>query len=147
MTYAEKLKDPRWQKLRLEVLNRDNFSCKLCFDTSTELHIHHFEYAKSGNPWDSSIDNLVTYCKHCHSIISYIKETGMAPYIYLIHKFGLPNNTGVLAMVFNGLKNDIDFFLYNNEKSAYAFTLSEDVIHSISKSLLDIQIFKNEQEK
>lgn len=29
-TYAEKLKDPRWQKLRLEVMNRNEFHCEIC---------------------------------------------------------------------------------------------------------------------
>ncbi len=29
MTYAEQLKDPRWQKRRLEILQRDEWRC-LC---------------------------------------------------------------------------------------------------------------------
>jgi len=28
LTYSEKLKDPRWQKKRLEILSRDNFTCE-----------------------------------------------------------------------------------------------------------------------
>ena len=64
MSYSDKLKDPRWQKKRLEVLNRDNFTCKLCGDSETELHIHHVEY--KGEPWEQDLDKLDTLCKHCH---------------------------------------------------------------------------------
>lgn len=74
MTYAEKLKDPRWQKKRLEVLGRDNFTCLMCGDTETELHIHHEYYPNSMNPWDIDIDDLTTYCKHCHSLVEHTKN-------------------------------------------------------------------------
>jgi len=33
--YKDKLKDPRWQKLRLEVLNDNNFTCQYCGDAET----------------------------------------------------------------------------------------------------------------
>lgn len=73
MKYAEKLKDPRWQKKRLEVLERDGFMCQWCCDTETTLHVHHFSYGK--NPWDVSADSLITYCKHCHFIVEQEKDT------------------------------------------------------------------------
>lgn len=67
MTYSEKIKDPRWQKKRLEILGRDNFTCKLCNDDTTELHVHHLAY--KGEPWEQSNDRLVTLCKNCHTLI------------------------------------------------------------------------------
>lgn len=30
--YAEKLRDPRWQKLRLQVMERDEWMCEICYD-------------------------------------------------------------------------------------------------------------------
>lgn len=69
-SYSEKLKDPRWQKKRLEILNRDNFTCLLCSDTETELHINHLQY--SGEPWDAPNDCLETLCKDCHKLKHYI---------------------------------------------------------------------------
>lgn len=65
MSYAEKLKDPRWQKKRLEILDRDEWTCKICKHKEITLHVHHKIYSK-GNPWDIDSDCLVTLCEDCH---------------------------------------------------------------------------------
>lgn len=75
MTYKEKLLDPRWQKKRLEVLQRDEFTCQQCGDKEETLHIHHFCYPKSRNPWDSDELDLITYCASCHTLEEYLKTT------------------------------------------------------------------------
>ena len=72
MSYAEKLKSPKWQKRRLEILSRDEFKCQYCFDRETTLHVHHLEY--KGNPWDAEDDQLITVCEHCHTIIGMHKK-------------------------------------------------------------------------
>lgn len=72
MTYQEKLKHPKWQKKRLEILERDKFMCCLCGDTETTLNVHHLEY--TGNPWDAASEKLQTLCEHCHGAISYYKR-------------------------------------------------------------------------
>lgn len=64
MTYSQKLKDPRWQKKRLEILNRDEFTCRICGDDTSTLHVHHVSY--SGNPWDVENNLLLTVCESCH---------------------------------------------------------------------------------
>jgi hypothetical protein len=74
MTYSEKLRDPRWQKKRLEILNRDCFECVLCGDKETELHIHHKKY--NGDPWEAKDEDLQVLCKHCHLLIETLKKTG-----------------------------------------------------------------------
>ena len=38
-TYAEQLRDPRWQQMRLRVLERDRWTCD-CGDSTTTLHVH-----------------------------------------------------------------------------------------------------------
>jgi hypothetical protein len=73
-TYSEKLRDPKWQKKRLEVLQRDEFCCQLCNDKETELHIHHIFYIKGKNPWEYNDSDLVTYCKYCHLIVERYKN-------------------------------------------------------------------------
>lgn len=71
MTYSEKLRNPKWQKKRLEILQRDNFKCVLCKDDETELHVHHQKYTK--NPWDAPNKDLKTMCKNCHRFIEFLK--------------------------------------------------------------------------
>lgn len=65
-TYAEKLKDPRWQKKRLEVLSKNDFSCEVCGDAKSTLHVHHKEYFKNREPWEYEVDQLACICKECH---------------------------------------------------------------------------------
>jgi len=67
-TYSQKLKDPRWQKKRLEILERDNWTCCGCGATDKELQVHHSQY--NGKPWDAHSDNLQTLCHECHELIS-----------------------------------------------------------------------------
>jgi len=69
-SYAEKLKDPKWQKKRLEILQRDEFTCQSCFDTKNELHVHHKLYKAGRDPWDYADSELVTLCKGCHKKVS-----------------------------------------------------------------------------
>lgn len=66
VTYAEKLLDPRWQKRRLEILQRDHFTCQICGDKTKTLHVHHKRYFRDQDPWDYAADYLVTLCEDCH---------------------------------------------------------------------------------
>lgn len=87
MTYAEKLKHPKWQKKRLEILERDSFTCSYCGDTETTLHVHHLEY-KGKNPWDTPSDSLVCACEDCHEFLEGIKKRySNPPFITRIIKF------------------------------------------------------------
>lgn len=63
--YSEKLKDPRWQKLRLKVFERDGFKCCCCDARDATLHVHHLIYSQ-GEPWDAPPDTLETLCESCH---------------------------------------------------------------------------------
>ncbi len=65
-SYSEKLKDPRWQRKRLEVLHRDDFSCQKCGETKETLHVHHRRYIQGHEPWEYSDRDLVTLCELCH---------------------------------------------------------------------------------
>lgn len=66
MTYAEKLRDPRWQSKRLEVLERDKWSCVVCGRRDKELHVHHGYYEYGKEPWDYATCTLHTICDECH---------------------------------------------------------------------------------
>lgn len=65
-TYSEKLKDPRWQRKRLEVMERDEFHCRMCGDGESTLHVHHKRYVKGREPWEYELHELATVCENCH---------------------------------------------------------------------------------
>lgn len=67
-TYSNKLKDPRWQKKRLEILQRDEFKCRSCKDKDSTLHVHHVKYDSGCDPWDYDNDDLITLCESCHEM-------------------------------------------------------------------------------
>src|SRR6266436_2180757 len=64
--YAQKLRDPRWQKKRLEIMQRDEFVCTACGDTESTLNVHHRFYQNGKDPWDYPDWSLVTLCESCH---------------------------------------------------------------------------------
>lgn len=66
MTYSEKLKHPKWQKKRLEILQRDEFACRECGNDKNTLHVHHGHYENGLAPWEYDDWTLKTLCKDCH---------------------------------------------------------------------------------
>lgn len=71
MAYADLLKDPRWQKKRLEIMERDEWTCQSCGDTEATLTVHHKSYRMTdgvfADIWDYGDNDLVTLCEKCHS--------------------------------------------------------------------------------
>lgn len=64
--YFAKLKDPRWQKKRLKILERDNFTCAICGDTKNTLHVHHRFYLEGLELWGYKDCVYITLCENCH---------------------------------------------------------------------------------
>lgn len=64
--FFNQYKDPRWQKKRLKILNRDNFKCVLCGEDKDTLHIHHKKYEYNTPVWEQDDKFLVTLCESCH---------------------------------------------------------------------------------
>lgn len=71
--YAKKLLDGRWQKKRLEILQRDGFCCTIC-QRQHNVQIHHNWYLKNMEPWDYNGDQLVTLCNEHHEEIGELQE-------------------------------------------------------------------------
>lgn len=67
MTYEEKLLDPRWQKKKAQILDRDNYKCKSCGSEHITLHAHHIFYLPDTEPWDYKDEDLITLCEICHN--------------------------------------------------------------------------------
>lgn len=97
-TYSQLLKDPCWQKKRLEVLQRDEFKCLICGDTETQLQVHHTKYA--GKPWEVDLEHLKTLCVHCHCeveehIKSWKSDGGdIPPFEFFINRFEITKYIG-----------------------------------------------------
>ena len=64
--YSDKLKNPKWQKKRLEILNLRGFKCELCKNEEQELHVHHRFYIKGRKPWEYDNDVFQVLCSDCH---------------------------------------------------------------------------------
>lgn len=122
-SYSDKLKDPRWQKKRLKILERDKWTCRLYQRDDKTLHIHHEKY--KGNPWDIEDEYLKTVCCFCHEIIEenkkrefstihteftsndngdefyyayiFIKDIGYAVGIYDVNDGNILNNTCLIS--------------------------------------------------
>jgi len=110
-TYAEKLKDPRWQKKRLEILERDGWKCQFCGAKDKTLHVHHWTYVRNREPWDYEGELLITLCYECHE-----KESLRSDFedlvLYILRRGNLShiNVKGVAkAMLFVTLGHSIAF--------------------------------------
>lgn len=66
--YWQKLRDPRWQRKRLEIMERDRFSCQSCGNETSTLNVHHKYYLRGVSPWDYADAALITLCEPCHEL-------------------------------------------------------------------------------
>lgn len=65
-TYAEKLKSPKWQKKRLDILNLKGFKCEKCGDEENQIQVHHRFYITGREPWEYDNDVFQVLCEKCH---------------------------------------------------------------------------------
>lgn len=63
--YQQLLRHPFWQAKRLEIFQRDKFTCTKCFDKFTNLQVHHTFYDHRF-PWEYPNDSMITVCELCH---------------------------------------------------------------------------------
>ena len=70
--WSSAYRDSRWQKKRLEVMERDGFTCCSCGKgeaDGTFLNVHHAYYEKGNAPWEYDDKMLKTLCEQCHKRI------------------------------------------------------------------------------
>ena len=63
---SEELQHPKWQRIRLEVMERDNWACIGCGAQDITLHVHHIRYIEGRKPWEYCMADLTTLCSECH---------------------------------------------------------------------------------
>jgi hypothetical protein len=77
MDYKEQLKSPKWQKKRLEIMERDAFQCQCCLEKDKTLVVHHITYVSGLMAWEYDNDLLITICEGCHESVHYHIEKKM----------------------------------------------------------------------
>ncbi len=65
-SYSEKLRDPRWQRRRLEIMQLAHFQCESCAANNRTLNVHHVEYRAGADPWEYGDGDLECLCELCH---------------------------------------------------------------------------------
>ena len=156
-TYSEKLRDPRWQRKRLEIMERDNFKCQDCGSETETLNVHHYAYSRE--PWDAKSSDLETVCEICHKEIEDFKKEIARATRYPRSRLELrrlmkmqghsspflnESSEGVDIMPIYRHKKDNRFLIYLWRKSAESpFSESLDqVLESIPQIKSHVQSFK-----
>jgi 5-methylcytosine-specific restriction endonuclease McrA len=100
ISYSEKLRDPRWQKKRLQVLERAGWICQVCGTGEQELQVHHPRYVNCREPWQ--YDNLISLCASCHSRHHVRSKPYVDPFLAIVThdaKHGNRDASAVLAIL------------------------------------------------
>lgn len=127
-SYAEKLKDPRWQKKRLEIFQRDQFRCMECFSDTKTLQVHLKAY-KGKDPWDTPNEFLITYCEGCHQNEEEKLKALAEKFIKMLRNDGEDSRS-------------IDYFLYNMQ-SLMEKKLPHRAAWFLSLSIIDEKLLKH----
>lgn len=64
-----------WYAKRDKRIKLDNYTCQVCGTTERPLQVHHRTYKNLGN---EPMEDLITVCSVCHSIISEIEHTKLS---------------------------------------------------------------------
>ena len=147
MKYSEKLKDPRWQKKRLKILERDNFSCSLCGDDENMLTVHHLRY-QGKDPWNTDDCFLITLCQDCHE--NWHDEEKQYKKLFDNEISALqPDTIRSMALILQKIKQNIpvvffnydlfELFILNHEKELFSF-INANYKDLRTKTELEIEI-------
>lgn len=132
-TYGEKLEDPRWQRKRLKIFERDGWKCTLCNDERHALHVHHEKYEAGREPWEIEDVFLKTLCKYCHLLVEFSKnQTGnFVPFSVL--KFIDKDGSDCLFVVkFVGRDDKAIIRYYGDTEEWRIDFLTNDILNKIS---------------
>jgi len=116
--YSEKLKDPRWQKLRLKVLERDEWSCFQCGEKELMLSVHHLYYMSGKEPWEYSKEDLITLCENCHTEEYEMRKDYEDDLLLILRqKRAMCADLGTIIQCINNLNiEEIQIRLYGDDK-------------------------------
>lgn len=111
MDYKEQVKSPKWKRRRLEILQRDDFTCQICGCKEKMLHVHHTAYEKGKMIWDYPDEMLITLCEDCHEYEHALNDS-IEDELWSIRKRGVTNHE-LFALL-----QVIDIDLFSNRHDA-----------------------------
>lgn len=127
MTYSDKLKDPRWQKKRLEIMQRDGFQCVNCHDKEKMLNVHHIRYDKKGI-WHGDDHYKITLCESCHKLAEETKRQ----FEEMVSKLGVGKSYDILLALWSSI---LDF------ESVHGHLWPEAILDKARISLLKRNVY------
>lgn len=146
INYSTKLKDPRWQKKRLEILQRDNWSCQRCGDNKSTLHVHHRRYIPDRDPWDYPDDILVTLCEDCHQNESETMGNMCEDLISMIRDKFFSDEIYILADAFRTMEINKGSHFVIADAIRWVLT-NPDILREITKRYLQVWEEETHQDK
>ena len=137
--YSELLRSPLWQKKRLKILERDDFTCQYCGCKERELQVHHRVYHKGAKPWEYDDSELITLCSQCHETETEVKNQHYLDFMYICNlsrKIGLSEL--FLEQLFFVFITSLESICANSYRELPRDMLFEAFINSGVNSDLDI---------
>ena len=138
-TYLELLRSPLWQKKRLKILERDNFTCQHCGCKERELQVHHRVYHKGAKPWEYDDSELITLCNQCHEVETEVKSQH---YLDFLHICNLSRKIGLselfIEQLFAAVVSSLESICANSYRELTQYMLFEAFINGGVNSDLDI---------
>ncbi len=140
--FSAQYKDPGWQKKRLEVMERDKFSCARCGDNESTLNVHHSHYTKGTKIWEYSNRDLLTMCESCHKEVHRLMDQvnhWLIPEIISNYRH-YKEDDGIL------LENlhDLLVIIYTQGASGYEGRIIKAVLSSYRDQIIDEQEARGE---
>lgn len=57
-----------WQRVKNKVLERDNYTCKICGESHGLMQVHHISYKRcNGKAYNAQLGDMITLCENCHN--------------------------------------------------------------------------------
>lgn len=124
-TYYEKLKSPKWQKKRLEILSERGFGCEVCSDKDSQLHVHHKIYKKGVSPWSYPSYNYSVLCEECHKD-AHNTIDAMNELVGVLPVDGHFSQQGVLSFLLNFLSSEDEWVRATDQQLNRFYEIQEE---------------------
>ena len=107
MSYADFLKDHRWERRRKQIVERASGECERCGNGTSVFEVHHHRYRRDAAPWEYFDHELAALCPKCHLEITRLKRRLLdLLFLYEMHFLPLDRLVGYVATLVSELEPD-----------------------------------------